>query len=322
MSRPAWPVPRPAAPRRRPVAALLAALTLTAAVAGCATDRPAGSAPPPAESAFPATAGGVTLDRRPAHIVSLTPTGTEMLFAIGAGGQVAAVDDQSDYPAGVPKSDLSGYKPNAEAIAAKNPDLVVISDDTNKIKDQLAQLEIPVYVMPAAATLDDSYRELTDLGALTGHPDQAADQVTAIKDGIAKLIADVPKRTAKPTYYYELDQTFYSVTSKTFIGSLFAAAGLTDIADPADPDGKAGGYPQLSAESIVKADPDLIFLADTKCCHQSAATVGARAGWAGLSAVRSGRVVALDDDIASRWGPRVVDLVRAITDAVDKVPAS
>jgi iron complex transport system substrate-binding protein len=245
-----------------------------------------------------------------------------MLYAIGAGSQVTAVDDQSNYPAGVPKSNLSGYQPNAEAIAAKSPDLVVISSDTNKIKDQLTKLKVPVYVMPAAATLDDEYAQLNDLGTLTGHQGQAAAEITQIKKGIAKLVAGVPKRSKPLTYYYELDQTYYSVTSKTFIGSLFAMVGLTDIADPADADGKAGGYPQLSAESIVKANPGLIFLADTKCCNQSADTVRARPGWAALSAVRDGHVVNLDDDIASRWGPRVVDLVQAIVTAVEKVPAS
>jgi iron complex transport system substrate-binding protein len=303
---------------------LVAAATLTGLLAGCGSSTNPTAAPSFSAGAasFPATVGGVTLTQRPTHIVSLTPTGTEMLFAIGAGKQVTAVDDQSDYPADAPKTDLSGYKPNAEAIAAKNPDLVVISDDQNKIKDQLTALKIPVFQMQAATTLADTYQQMTDLGTLTGHPTEAADEAKQIKDGVAKLIAEVPKRAKPLTYYYELDQTFYSVTSKTFIGSLFAMAGLQNIADPADADGKAGGYPQLTAESIVKASPDLIFLADTKCCQQSADTVKARAGWAGITAVQKGQVVALDDDVASRWGPRVVDLVKAITDAVAKVPTT
>ncbi len=309
--------------RRTPGLILVAAAGL--ALAGCGSTAKTGAdhgPSPSASAAFPVTAGGVTLAQRPTHIVSLTPTGTEMLFAIGAGTQVTAVDDQSDYPASAPKSDLSGYKPNAEAIAGKNPDLVVISDDTNKIKDQLTALKIPVYLMPAAKTLDDTYAQLTDLGALTGHPSEAAAEVQQIKTGIAKLVNEVPKRAKPLTYYYELDPTFYTVTSKTFIGSLFGMVGLTNIADPSDADGKAGGYPQLSAEKIVQASPDLIFLADTKCCQQSRDTVKARAGWSGVTAVQRGQVVALDDDIASRWGPRVVDLVKAVTDAVAKVPNS
>jgi iron complex transport system substrate-binding protein len=267
---------------------------------------------------FPVTVGNVTLAKRPEKIVSLSPTATEMLFAIGAGSQVTAVDDRSNYPPQAPKTKLSGFQPNAEAIAAKTPDFVVVSNDINKIIAQLGKLKIPVLLAPAAVTLDDSYHQISDLGKLTGHPAEAAATVSRIKDDIAKLIKDAPKRSTKPTYYYELDPTLFTVTSKTFIGSLFTMAGAQNIADPADPTGAKGGYPQLSREALIKADPDLIFLADTKCCKQSAATVKARPGWSQLTAVKRNQVVPLDDDIASRWGPRVVDLVRAIVDAVAK----
>lgn len=308
--------------RRTPalLAAALAAIGL--AVAGCgggdqATDPPT----PQASASFPVTVGTVTLDKRPERIVSLSPTATEMLFAIGAGAQVAAADSNSNHPPEAPKTELSGFTPNAEAIAATNPDLVVISNDTNKVSDQLTRLKIPVFLAAAAQTLDDSYAQITDLGVLTGHPDEAADVVRRMKDDIAKLTDDLPRRADKLTYYYELDPTLYSVTSKTFIGSLFAMAGLENVADVADPDGSKGGYPQLAQEVLVDANPDMIFLADTKCCQQSAETVPARPGWAAITAVKTGQIIPLDDDVASRWGPRTVDLLRAIVDAVAKVPA-
>ncbi|MBY8871928.1 ABC transporter substrate-binding protein [Micromonospora sp. PLK6-60] len=310
--------------RRTPrvLTALLAAAALT--LGGCAEKAadptPAAGGDAPAAS-FPATVGDLTLEKRPEKIVSLSPTATEMLFAIGAGPQVTAVDDQSNYPAEAPKSDLSAFQPNAEAIAGKAPDLVVLSDDRNKIVDQLAKLKIPVFQTPAAKTLDDTYQQLTDLGTITGHPTEAADLTQRMKDDIAKLVKDLPQRSAKLTYFHELGPELYTATSNTFIGSLYTLAGLENIADPSDADGKAAGYPQLSQEVIVKADPDLIFLADTKCCQQTPAAVQARSGWAGLSAVKNNQVVPLDDDIASRWGPRVVDHVRAIVDAVAKVPA-
>ena len=85
---------------------------------------------------------------------------------------------------------------------------------------------------------------------------------------------------------------------------------------------QAGGYPQLSNEFVVQSNPDLIFLADTKCCGQSAATVSARPGYSTMAAVKNGRVVPLDDDIASRWGPRVTDLLSKIVDAERSVPAA
>jgi iron complex transport system substrate-binding protein len=268
---------------------------------------------------FPVTVGSLTLEQRPEKIVSLSATATEMLFAIGAGPQVTAVDDQSNHPADAPKTDLSGYQPNAEAVAAKNPDLVVLSDDRNKIVDQLTTLKIPVYLTPAAQTLDDSYRQITELGTLTGNADAATDVVQRMKDDITKIVAEVPQRAQAPTYFHELGPELYTATSKTFIGSIYALAGLENIADAADADGKNGGYPQLSQEVIVQANPDFVFLSDVKCCQQSAATVKARSGWSGIEAVKNDQVVELDDDVASRWGPRVVDLLRSIVDATAKV---
>jgi iron complex transport system substrate-binding protein len=312
--------------RRAPrlLATALAAFAL--ALGGCAdsgsgsgSGDAAGSADPAAS--YPVTVGKITLDKRPEKIVVLSPSATEIIFSIGAGAQVTAVDDNSNYPPEAPKSDLSGFQPNAEAIAAKNPDLVVLSNDINKIVSQLEQLKIPVYVAAAAVTLDDAYREITDLGALTGHPGQAAQVVQKMKDDVTAIVSSVPQRAKRPTYYYELGEELYSVTSKTFIGSLFTMAGLDNIADAADPTGAKGGYPQLSEEFIVKANPDFVFLADTKCCGQSPDTVKARSGWAGITAVKKDQIVALDDDIASRWGPRVVDLLRTITAATAKATA-
>lgn len=306
--------------RRTPrlFAATLAVAAL--ALGACAektTETPTASGSPSA-AAFPVTVGSLTLEQRPEKIVSLSASATEMLFAIGAGPQVTAVDDQSNFPADAPKTDLSGYQPNAEAIAAKDPDLVVLSDDRNKIVDQLTTLRIPVYLTPAAQTLDDSYRQITELGTLTGNATAATDVVQRMKDDIAKIVAEVPQRVQAPTYFHELGPELYTATSKTFIGSIYALAGLENIADPADADGKSGGYPQLSQEVIVKANPDFVFLSDVKCCQQNAATVKARSGWSDIDAVKNDQIVELDDDIASRWGPRVVDLLRVIVDASAK----
>lgn len=249
------------------------------------------------------------------RIVSLSPTATEMLFAIGAGPQVVAVDDQSNFPANTPKTDLSGFTPNAEAIAKYTPDLVVVSDDS-KIKDAMTTLKIAVAVEPAAVTIDDTYKQIAELGQLTGHAADADAVVMKMKADIQTAVASAPKLAKPLTYYYELDNTYYTVTSKTFVGSLIAQLGLSNIADDSDPSGS--GYPQLSAEKIVKANPNVIFLADTKCCQQDAAAVGARPGWKAITAVTTGGVVGLDDDIASRWGPRVVDLLQTIVSHLPK----
>jgi iron complex transport system substrate-binding protein len=303
------------------LAAVVSALTLAGSMAACAggSGAPGSTATTDPAAGFPATVGSLTLDKRPERIVSLSATATEMLYAAGAGRQVVAVDENSTFPANAPKTDLSAYKPNAEAIVKHQPDLVILSDDREDIVAQLKTLRVPTLLAPAAVTLDDTYQQINDIGTITGHRDEAKALAEQIKADIDKLAKDVPKRTPALTFYYELDQNFYSIGSKTFIGSLFTMVGLVNIADArttAD-----NQYPQLAAEVIVKANPDLIFLADTKCCGQSSQTVAARPGWSSIDAVRDRGVVALDDDVASRWGPRVVDLLRAITDAVAKAPA-
>jgi len=303
---------------KRGVMALAAVLAAGFALSGCGGVESAPTeTPKPAGGQFPATVkapdGEVTVPERPTKIVSLSPSATEMLFAVDAGKQVVAVDELSNFPQGAPRTKLSGFKPNADAIAGYDPDLVVLSYDANDVVASLRKLKIPVYLAPAATTLDDSYRQITDLGTLTGNSDAAADLVKQMKSDIEKLTRDLPKRTEPLTYYYELDPQLHSVASKTFIGSVFTLAGLQNIADKADKEGT--GYPKLSAEYVIDTDPDLIFLADTKCCGQSPQTVVKRPGWDKLSAVRGKRVHALDDDIASRWGPRVVDLLRVAVDA-------
>lgn len=258
----------------------------------------------------------------PKRIVSMSPTATEMLFAIGAGKQVVAVDDQSNYPANVPKTSLSAYTPNVEAIAGYKPDMVVIAGDTKNLKESLEKLAIPVVDEEAAKTIDDSYKQITDLGTRTGHAKAATALVASMKSKITSLTKDLPKRATPLTYYHELDNTLFSVTSKTFIGQVYALAGLQNVADPADADGSKGGYPQLSAEYLVKADPDFVFLADTKCCQQTEATFGARPAFGALKAVKNHHVVLLDDDVASRWGPRIVDLLQKVVDVVKAQPAA
>lgn len=322
---PPFPVGRPRRPRPGtrwvlPIAALLA-LALVASACGQEETRP-GSAetPPTSEGTFPVTVkaanGDVRIEARPERIVSMSATSTEMLFGIDAGSQVVAVDDNSNYPPEAPMTDISAYEPNVEAVAGFDPDLVVVSDDVNDIVQSLEALDIPVMVHPAAETLDDSYSQIEQLGAATGHVAEAAELVASMRSDIEELTASVPDFQQAPTYYHELDQTYFSATSKTFIGEVYSLVGLQNIADTVE---EGSPYPQLSAEFIIDADPDLIFLADTKCCGVTAEKVASRPGWDQISAVKTGGVVELDDDVASRWGPRVVDLLRVVVETVSEL---
>lgn len=270
-------------------------------------------------SAYPVTisSGGsqLKIDKQPTKIVSLSPTATEDLFAINAGSLVAAVDNQSTFPANAPKSNLSGFTPNAEAILGYKPDLVVIQMDANGLVDALTKANVKVLVQPSATNMDDVYKQISDLGVVTDRNNEAQKLTTDMKSKIGDEIKKVGDKAKGKSYYYEVDNTYYSSTSSTFIGQVYNLFGMTNIADAAAQGGNQ--YPQLSSEYIVQKNPDYIFLADSKCCAQNAQSAAARPGWNALNAVTKNHVVTLDDDVASRWGPRVVDLVNAVGSAVN-----
>jgi iron complex transport system substrate-binding protein len=295
---------------RRITATVVAMLALIG-LAACGDDEPtvAGGAGDTTETT---AAEAVEVPQR---IVSISPTATEILWEIGAADQVVAVDDNSNYPSDVPTTDISSYEPNVEAIASYDPDLVVTSSDAPELVDGLEALDIPVLVHLAPTELDGVYEQITELGEATGHVEEAEELVAGMQADIESITGEVD--ASGLTYYYELDPTFYSVTGATFIGKVLGELGLTSIAD--DASAEAADYPQLSSEHIVASDPDLILLADTKCCQQDAAAVAARPGWNELRAVQQGNVVELDDDVASRWGPRLVDLLRQVAKAAAEV---
>jgi iron complex transport system substrate-binding protein len=279
-------------------------ILLVLLAAGCGSG---GASSPTGSTSTAAAAQG------PGRIVSLSPTATEMLFAIGAGDQVVAVDDQSNYPADAPHSKLSGYEPNVEAIAGYDPDLVVASGDPGGLVDGLGKLNIDVLIQEAPKNLEGAYEEIEELGDATGREQQARTVVSGMRSQISALIEQASAGSGLKVYH-ELGPDYYSATSQTFIGSIYTALGAKNIADGAGK--KAPGYPQLSAEYILKSNPDLIVLSDTRCCAQTLEKVAARPGWKRIDAVQDGDVVEADDDIASRWGPRIVEFVRAVAEAM------
>ena len=315
------------------LAAVAACAAALAALAGCSSSgsgatpntTDVGGAGSTAPAAFPVTIdaanGSVTIDQQPKAIVSLSPTATEMLFAIGAGNEVKAVDKNSDFPPNAPHTDLDPYQLNVEAVAGYRPDLIISSGLTPAQLKQLTALHVPVLDEPAAQNLNGTYRQFAQLGQATGRRAEAAAEVTKVKRQIAQVTKTVAA-SGQHTYYYELDQTYYSVTSSTFVGSVLKLLGLTSIADAAKGAAASGGYPQLSQEYIVKSNPDYVFLADTKCCKQTPQTVAHRPGWSTMTAVQDHRIVALDDDIASRWGPRIVELMKTVARAIEEHPTA
>ncbi len=322
--------------RRKRTSIALAAVTgavTAAALAGCATtaspsastaSSPASSPAAAAGASFPVTLtaanGKVTIKAKPARIVSLAPTATEDLYAVGAGPQVVAVDQDSDYPVTAKKTKLSGLTPNLEAIARYNPDLVVASQNSGGLVSGLGKLGIPVLIEPAVVNLAGAYQQIDQIGQATGHLTQAHGVVATMKAQIAATVRQAGSSHPDLTYYWELTANpYYSVTSSTFIGQIVALFGLKNIADAADK-ASDGGYPMLSPEYIIKAQPQIIFLADNQAADggQTPAKVAERPGWSAIPAVKDHQVVGLNDDIASRWGPRLPRLVAEIAQAVER----
>jgi iron complex transport system substrate-binding protein len=266
---------------------------------------------------FPVTidsGGGTwTLEAAPQRIVSLSPTATEILFAIGAGNQVVAADAFSNYPPEAPTTELSGFDPNVEAITGYEPDLVVIANDANDLVASLTELDIPVLVSAAPTDLDQGYDEMAALGLATGHADETAAAVASLRSELEAAFAEAPDTPVR--VYHELDETFFSASSNGFIGAVYAKMGAENIADEADADGS--GFPQLTEEYIVEADPEVIVITDQ--VSYTAADVAARPGWEQISAVSAGNVVVVEADTASRWGPRLPQFVTAVADALASV---
>jgi iron complex transport system substrate-binding protein len=318
--------------------ATLIALATTATLAACASASSSSSAgaaatstgrasaqAPAGGTSFPltikTTVGPVTIKALPTRIVSLSPTATEDLYAVGAGKQVVAVDLSSNYPPGVPKTSLNGVTPNVEAIANYDPSLVVTYADAGGLVAGMKKLGVPVLIEPTVTSIAGAYAQIEQLGQVTGHAGGARAVVAGMQQQIAADLKKAGTTHSDLSYFWEVSANpYYSATSKTFIGSIVGMFGLKNIADPAD---KASdfGYPQLTEEYIVTRKPQIIFLTDNQPNDggQSPAIVAARPGWSAIPAVKNHEIIALNDDVASRWGPRLPQLVARIAAAIESI---
>lgn len=301
--------------RNLPIALALAA---SLALAGCGdTSSSEGSKTTPSSADYPVTIdavnGEVTLDQQPERIVSLSPSATEILFAIGAGDQVVAADEYSTYPDQAPATELSAYDPNVEAIAGYSPDLVVIANDTNGIVGALDKLDIPTIVNPAPVTIEEGYDGIATLGMATGHVEETAELVADMRVEIEEALEAAPQESLR--VYHELDEKHYAASSHSFIGSVYESLGATNVADKADK--QKSGYPQMTEEAIIAADPELVVITDQ--VSYTAEDVANRPGWENVSAAKNGNIVTVDADISSRWGPRLPQLIGLLADAMASV---
>jgi iron complex transport system substrate-binding protein len=210
-------------------------------------------------------------------------------------------------------TDLSGFDPNVEAVLGFEPDLVVIANDANDLVAGLTAAGVPVLISTAPVDIESGYPLIADLGVAVGRVDETAEVIATMRDEMAAAFAAAPD--AEVRIYHELDDTYFSASSFGFIGSVYAELGATNIADAGDPDGT--GFPQLTEEAIVEADPEIIVITDE--IGYTADDVAARPGWGDITAVDNGAIVSVDADIASRWGPRLPQFVTAVAAAMAAV---
>jgi iron complex transport system substrate-binding protein len=256
----------------------------------------------------------VKLPKPAQRIVSIAPSNTEILFAVGAGKQVVGRDDLSDFPAEAKSVTSIGStfkKLNTEAVVALKPDLVLAASLTapEQVKS-LEDLGITVYVLGNPKDLEGLYQNLITVGQLTGHEDDAKKLTESLKKRVSTVTDKTKSVTAKPKVFYEIDGSDplkpWTTGAGTFIDALITMAGGQNVgASLKDP------FAQMSSEEVVKQNPDIILLGDAKF-GTTVESVGKRAGWNAIAAVKNNKVLPFDDDLASRPGPRLVDGLEAL----------
>ena len=298
----ATPAPPPAA-----TATPAPAVATATATPAQATPSPTPTSEPTPPPAFPVTVEDssgteVTIDAAPQRIISYSPGATEIVFAVGAGDRVVAADEFSYYPpetADLPK--LAYASPDPERALAFAPDLVIMATHQREQIEQFRGLGMTVMFIDSGDSLDGLFETIERLGRTTGNREQAAELVASMRARIDAVTAAIESVEEGPRTFFELTADLYTVGPETFVGNVLTLAKARNVAA-----GASSPFPQLTAEAIIDADPEVVLLADG-AWGESLETVCARPGWDVTSACINERVHPVDGDLTSRPGPRVVE---------------
>ena len=253
----------------------------------------------------------VTLTAVPQRIASLSPAATEILFAVGAGDQVAAVDMFSNYPPeATTREKLDAFQPSVEAIAGAQPDLVLVFYDPGNLVEGLTNANLTVFFLETPTSVEGVLDQIRVLGKVTGHPQEAEGLVESMQEDISAVQERLAAVEQGPRVFHEVDNQLYTVAPDSFVGNLYTILKAQNIAA-----GTGQAFPQLSQEAIIEADPEVIILGDA-VGGESPETVKARPGWGSISAVKNDRIYVVDPDIVSRPGPRLADALETLAQAL------
>ena len=244
----------------------------------------------------------VTLEAAPERIISYSPGATEILFAIEAGARVVATDEFSDFPAEVQALPKLAYSsPDPERALVLEPDLLILATQQREQVEQFRNLGMTVLFLDSAQDAGGVFGMVALLGEVTGNHQQAAELSASMLERIGAVTTALDSVEEGPLVFFELTADLYSIGEDTFVGELLMLAKARNIAA-----GAASSYPQLTAEAIIDAAPDVVLLADGEW-GESLETVCARPGWDAIPACVDGRVHPVDGDLSGRPGPRIVD---------------
>ncbi len=305
---------------------LISTLLLALFITGCAPASKPTEAPVPVSTEAPATEASsaivlsdgldreVKLDSPAQKIVSLAPSNTEILFAVGAGAQVIARDDFSDYPEeakALPGVGGSMGEFNIEAIVALEPDLVLASElNTPEFIKSLEDLGITVYYVGNPKTFEEMYQLLEIVAQLSGHEEEAQTLVESLQGRVKAVDEKIMPLSSRPTVFYELDATDsnkpWTSGPGTFVDLLINRAGGFNVGASLD-----GEWAQISSEALIAANPQVILLGDA-LYGVTVESVAARPGWDAMLAVQSNAIFPFNPDTATRPGPRLVDALEEL----------
>lgn len=257
----------------------------------------------------------VSLVKPAERIVTLAPSNTEILFAIGADSQVVGRDTLSDYPDAAKKIDDvgGGYGEfDLEKIVSLNPDLVIASSlNPEELVTKLEGLKITVFYLSNPDDLEGMYKNLLTVAQLTGHTPEAETLVEDLKERVENVIIKTKDIENRPLVFYEIDGTDpaapWTSGKGTFIDTLVNLAGGRNLGSVMD-----SKWAQISIEEIIAQDPDIILIGDAVWGGVTVDAVKARSAWDTLSAIKNDRTFEFDDNIVSRPGPRLVEGLEAL----------
>ncbi|MCH7320530.1 ABC transporter substrate-binding protein [Solibacillus sp. MA9] len=254
----------------------------------------------------------ITIEKAPERIISLVPSNTEILFGLGLNDQIIGVSDNDTYPEeALTKEKVGGTEFNLEQIIALEPDLVLAHESGmySFNEEAIAQLEavgIPVFVVKDAKTFEETYSTIEQIGRITNKVQEAKDIIASMKEGIEEIEVKVADLEEKSVFIVVgTDPNLYAVGQDTFINEMLEVLNVENAVPEL-------GWPMYSAEQFVSSNPDTILVTYENDIEE----ITTNDAYAEMTAVKNGEVKLVDADTTSRQGPRLVEGIESIAEAI------